>query len=112
MRVHRNAKTTPKGRAVIVQRVEREGWTAEKTAAAFSVSTRTVAKWRARYRLAGVAGLLDARSAPQRIPHRTSATREAQIATLRQARLHGRGDRGPACGCRARRWARCCAGSG
>lgn len=78
MKVHRNAKTTPKGRAVIVQRVECEGWSARQTAAAFSVSTRTVAKWRARYRRVGLEGLLDGCSAPQRIPHRTSDARETQ----------------------------------
>jgi len=89
MRMHGNAKTTPKGRAVIVQRVDVEGWTAAETAQAFSVSVRTVAKWRARYRHAGAAGLLDARSAPRRIPHRTPAAREAQIVALREARLPG-----------------------
>lgn len=89
MKVHRNAKTTPKGRAVIVQRVEREGWSARETAAAFGVSTRTVAKWRARYRRVGVEGLLDGCSTPQRIPPRTSGARETQIATLRAARLTG-----------------------
>jgi transposase InsO family protein len=89
MRVHRNAKTTPKGRAVIVQRVEVEGWTLAQTAAAFSVSRRTVAKWRARYRSEGLAGLVDRGSAPGQIPHRTAADREAQIAALRQHRLAG-----------------------
>jgi transposase InsO family protein len=89
MKVHRNAKTTPKGRALIVQRVEVDGWTVQATAAAFGVSTRTVAKWRARYRQRGMAGLVDGRSVPRRIPHRTSARRTAQIATLRQARFTG-----------------------
>jgi transposase InsO family protein len=89
MRLHPNAKTSPKGRALLVQRVEVDGWTARQTAAAFGVSTRTVAKWRARYRRGGVAELVDARPIPHRIPHRTSARREAEIAALRRARLTG-----------------------
>ena len=59
MNVHRNAKTTPKARAVIVQRVNGEGWSVEETAEAFGVSTRTVYKWRRRFRLEGEPGLLD-----------------------------------------------------
>ena len=50
MKIHSNAKTTPRTRAVIVQRVEVEGWTVAETAAAFGVSDRTVYKWRARLR--------------------------------------------------------------
>ena len=89
MRVHRNAKTTPKTRAVIVQRVDEEGWSVEETAEAFAVSVRTVHKWRRRYRLEGLAGLHDRSAAPRRIPHRTSAAREAQIVALRATRLAG-----------------------
>jgi transposase InsO family protein len=89
MRVHRNAKTTPKTRAVIVQRVDAEGWSVEETAEAFAVSVRTVHKWRRRFRLEGADGLLDRSAAPQRIPHRTSAAREARIVALRATRLAG-----------------------
>jgi transposase InsO family protein len=89
MRVHRNAKTTPKTRAVIVQRVDAEGWSVEETAEAFAVSVRTVHKWRRRFRLGGLAGLDDRSAAPRRIPHRTSAAREAQIVALRATRLAG-----------------------
>jgi transposase InsO family protein len=89
MRVHRNAKTTPKARALIVQRVDVEGWSVEETAEAFGVSMRTVHKWRRRFRLAGASGLLDRSSAPRRIPHRTSPVREARIVVLRAERLAG-----------------------
>jgi transposase InsO family protein len=91
MRVHPNAKTTPKGRALIVQRVDTDGWTAAATAAAFGVSVRTVHKWRARYRGEGLAGLADRSAAPQQIPHRTAARREARIVALRAERLTGLG---------------------
>jgi transposase InsO family protein len=89
MRVHCNAKTTPKGRALIVQRVEVDGWSVRQTAAAFGVSARTVSKWRARYRGAGVTGLADRPSCPHRIRHRTSRRQEAAIVLLRQQRLVG-----------------------
>lgn len=89
MKVHRNAKTTPKARALIVQRVETEGWSVEDTAEAGGVSTRTVYKWRARYRVAGPAGLEDGSSAPRTSPHRTAAKREQWIVALREARLTG-----------------------
>ena len=52
MRIHRNAKTTPAARAVLVQRVLQERWTYAETAAAFAVSERTVAKWVRRFRTA------------------------------------------------------------
>ena len=71
MRVHRNAKTTPKARALIVQRVETDGWTVAETAEGFGVSERTVHKWRARWRMGGATSLVDRSSAPARIPHRT-----------------------------------------
>ena len=51
MRVHRNAKTTPKMRQLIVTRVQ-QGWTYARIAAALGISVRTVAKWMARSRQA------------------------------------------------------------
>ena len=89
MRVHPNAKTTPKGRALILQRLDGDGWTVVQTARAFGVSTRTVYKWRARYRKAGAPGLLDRASIAQRLPHRTSPAREQVIVALRRARWTG-----------------------
>ena len=89
MRLHRNARTTPKARALIVQRVDDEGWSVDETADAFGVSTRTVYKWRARYRAQGPGGLDDRSSAPRRSPRRTAAAREARIVQLRGARLTG-----------------------
>ena len=55
MSVHKNARTTPLGRAVMVRRIEVEGWTARAVADAFAVSERTVRKWLARYRAEGLA---------------------------------------------------------
>lgn len=89
MKLHPNAKTTPKGRALIVQRVDTDGWSVAQTAAAFGVSVRTVCKWRARYRRAGWAGLADRPSVPRRIHHRTPARLEAAIVALREQRWVG-----------------------
>ena len=47
MRVHRNAKTTPKMRQLIATRAQ-QGWTRARIGAALGISTRTVAKWVAR----------------------------------------------------------------
>jgi transposase InsO family protein len=86
MKLHRNAKTTPVARVMIVQRVDTEGWSVAETAEAFAVSTRTVHKWRARWRAEHRTGLEDRRSVPRRIPHRTQGRRVAAILRLRQQR--------------------------
>lgn len=89
MHVHRNAKTTPKGRALIVQRVDREGWSVAQTAAAFGVSVRTVYKWRRRYRDGGGPALLDRSSVPHHMPRLTGPAHVAAVRALRQQRLAG-----------------------
>ena len=89
MRVHRNAKTTPKGRALLVERVMVEGWTIRAAAHACGVSARTGSKWLARYRAEGPDGLSDRASVPHRRPHRTRARLEQWIVALRSQRLSG-----------------------
>jgi transposase InsO family protein len=89
VQLHRNAKTTPKGRAVLVARVRTQHWTVRQAAAASGVSVRTAYKWLARFRDAGVSGLEDRGSQPRRCPHRTAPSRETQIVALRAARLSG-----------------------
>jgi len=54
MNAHKNARTTPYSRVVMVRRVLEEGWSAKDAASALAVSERTVHKWLARYRAAGV----------------------------------------------------------
>ena len=83
MRVHRNAKTTPKMRQLIVTRSQ-QGWTYARIAAALGISVRTVAKWMARSRQAS--GLLDGSSRPHRQPRRLAASLEAAVLTLRRTR--------------------------
>ena len=87
MNIHKNARTTPQSRALLVHRVVREHWTVGAVALAFGVSERTVYKWLARYRAEGVAGLHDRRSVAHRRPHALGPIWLALIRLLRQARL-------------------------
>lgn len=89
MRLHPNAKTTPKARALLVQRVEVDGWTVACAAAAAGVSRRTVYKWRARFRVHGFAGLGDRPHVATHIPHRTAPGVVAAMRALRAQRLPG-----------------------
>jgi transposase InsO family protein len=50
---------------------------------------RTAAKWLARWRSSGEAGLLDRSSAPRRVPRRTSEERVQAIAALRRLGMTG-----------------------
>lgn len=83
MKLHRNAKTTPASRLAMVRRVTHDGWTVADTALGFGVSTRTVAKWRRRFQVRGVAGLEDGSSRPGAPPHQTPARVVARIRALR-----------------------------
>jgi transposase InsO family protein len=87
MKIHANAKTCPNSRRLLVQRIETHGWSVRAAAEAAGVSERTVFRWLARWREQGEAGLRDRSSAPSRIPHRTSARREAAIESLRRLRM-------------------------
>src|SRR5215210_3843077 len=86
MEVHRNARTCPHARWLLVRRVMEEGWTRGSAAAAAGCSARTASKWVARFR-AGDAALEDRSSAPKRVPQRTPAERVATIAALRRLRF-------------------------
>lgn len=83
MRLHRNAKTTPRMRQLIVTRVQ-AGWTQRAIAAALGISVRTVAKWVGRARHA--APLTDGSSRPTHQPRRTPVPTEAAIEVLRRRR--------------------------
>jgi transposase InsO family protein len=87
MKLHANARTCPKSRRLIVGRVEEEGWSLAAAAEAAGVSERTAAKWVARWRAAGEAGLVDRSSAPRRRPTRLGADRVAAIEALRRLRM-------------------------
>src|SRR3954449_11368196 len=87
MKLHANAALSLNWTRRLVSRVVEQGWSLTKAAEAAEVSERTCAKWVARYRADGEAGLLDRSSAPKRIPHRTSAERVEVIELLRRLRM-------------------------
>ena len=89
MNVHKNARLTPAGRLLLVQRVEEEGWPVVAAARAAGVSERRSYRWLRRYRGGGAAALADRSSAPHCCRHRTPADRVARIEQLRRQRLSG-----------------------
>jgi transposase len=88
MDVHENARTTPRSRMVMIERLE-AGWRVGAVARAFGVDGRTVRKWRDRYRDEGAAGLMDRPSRPHSSPSRLTACAEDEIEALRRRRLSG-----------------------
>lgn len=84
MNAHKNARTTPHNRALIVHRVLREGRTAKSVAADFGVSERTVYKWLARYRAEWVLGLESRSSSAHVVANRLPEPWIALIARLRR----------------------------
>jgi transposase InsO family protein len=89
MRLHANAALSLNQRRRLARRVVDQGWSLAEAAAAAEVSERTAAKWAARYRCEGEAGLLDRSSAPRIIHNRTPEDRVAAIAALRRLRFSG-----------------------
>jgi transposase InsO family protein len=86
MKLHANARTCPKSRALIAARVLDQGWSLRSAAAAAGVSGPTARKWVRRYG-EGDHQLADRSSAPGRIPHRTPRSRVHAIETLRRVRF-------------------------
>jgi transposase InsO family protein len=89
MKLHANARLSPIGRRLLIDRIERDGWTVCRAAASAGVSERTARKWLARYRAEGPLGLLDRSSAPTVVVNRTDERRIEVIAALRRLRMTG-----------------------
>lgn len=70
MNLHKNARTCPKSRALMVSRVLEEKRRVSEVAASMGVSRSTVYKWIRRYCAGGAAALEDGSSAPREVPHR------------------------------------------
>ncbi len=85
MNVHKNARLTPRGREILVARLNR-GENPQDVATAMGVSASTVYKWRRRYRAEGLAGLLDRSSRPNASPNRTPDDVETKVIALRKER--------------------------
>jgi transposase InsO family protein/transposase-like protein len=89
MKLHANARLSPKGRLVMCRRVVEQGWSLTQAAEAAGVSERTCGKWVDRYRAGGQGGLVDRPSTPKRVPLRTPEERVEVIAALRRIRMTG-----------------------
>jgi transposase InsO family protein len=89
MKLHANARLSVKGRELLVDRVQRQGWSLTQAAVAAGVSDRTACKWLARSRAEGPAGLLDRSSAPAVVANRTEERCVEVIAALRRLRFTG-----------------------
>ena len=89
MNMHKNARLTPQGRLLLVQRVTDHGWTVGSAAGAAGLSERQAYRWLARYRAGGTAALIDRSSAPKHCPHQVPAARVAEIERWRRQRLSG-----------------------
>ena len=87
MTLHRNARTCPRSRKLLVDRVISDRWSIAEAAAAAGVSERTARKWLKRFREEGEDGLADRSSAPRRVPNRTAPERVEAILALRELRF-------------------------
>jgi transposase InsO family protein len=81
--VHRNAPLTETGRLRLARCVVEDGWPLRRAAERFQVSPTTAARWAARYRQAGAAGMADRSSRPRTSPARTPRRTERRIVGLR-----------------------------
>ena len=86
--MHGNARLTPEGRRILVDRIA-SGRPAAHVAAEMGVSRTTAYRWWNRYRIEGDAGLFDRSSRPHTCPHRTPAELETRIIELRREQKLG-----------------------
>jgi transposase InsO family protein len=89
MKLHANARLSPNGRRLLIDRLELDGWDICEAAGAAGISVRTARKWLARWRAEGELGLLDRSSAPKTVANKTDARTVELIAALRRLRLSG-----------------------
>ena len=76
---HRNAPLTETGRLRLARCVVEEWWPLRRAAERFQVSPTTAARWAARYRQGGAAGMADRTSRPHASPARTPRRTERRI---------------------------------
>jgi transposase InsO family protein len=89
MNMHKNARTTPRSRGQIVERVRSGQESPATVAAAVGVSARTVHKWVARYAAEAEPGLADRSCRPQRSPGATPPLLASWVERLRRQRWTG-----------------------
>jgi len=87
MKIHKNARLTPKGRLELARSVVYEGASLVQVAERYRISTRTAAKWVTRFKDQGEAGLLDRSSRPHQLRAQTPARIVRRIEKLRRQRM-------------------------
>lgn len=85
---HANARLTPAGRLIMVQRIG-SGRAVAHVAAEMGVSRTTAWRWWRRFRDLGPAGLVDRSSVAHSHPHRTAACVEARVRIMRHLTRRG-----------------------
>lgn len=86
---HNNAILAPRGRLLLARCIVEDRWPLRRAAERFQVSVSTAARWAARYREHGEAGMQDRSSRPDSSPRRTCARTERRIIALRVNRRWG-----------------------
>lgn len=89
MNSHSRARTTPLSRAMLVDRVQLQGWTVARAAERASISVRTGYKWLSRFKEEGREALYDRRSVPKRMARLTDPSRKDLIVLLRHCLMSG-----------------------
>ena len=85
---HGNARLTPAGRLIMVQRIQ-SGRAVAHVAAEMGVSRTTAWRWWRRFREVGVAGLQDRSSVAHAHPHRTGPCLETRVRIMRELTRRG-----------------------
>jgi transposase len=89
MDTHKNASLTPKGREAMARSVIEGGLSKAAAARRFNATPKTAAKWVARFRAKGVAGLQDRSSRAHLSPSQTAPAVWAAVEGLRRRRHTG-----------------------
>jgi transposase InsO family protein len=88
MELHKNARTCPASRLLMIKRME-AGMSSTSAAEAVGVDRRTASKWKRRYQEGGEAALVDGCSRPLRSPRQTHPAVVQEILRLRRGRKTG-----------------------
>jgi transposase InsO family protein len=86
---HANAPLTPTGRLRLARCIVDDRWPLRRAAERFQVSVTTAARWAARYRDHGEAGMADRSSRPHASPNQTPTRIERRIIKVRVLRRWG-----------------------
>ncbi len=88
MELHKNARSCPASRLLLVHRIA-GGMPVTGAASAAGLSRRTAFKWKRRFTEAGEAALVDRSSRPRRMPRQAHPDRVEEVLRLRRRRYTG-----------------------